>query len=346
MSSSLTDHASVYINLPFDGAALIVLFFALKIEIQKEPILSGLRRLDWTGFILIIGGTVCFLYGLELGSSGTASWSSAQVLCLVVFGVAILLAFMLWESRFAKMPVIPGRIFHRTTNVAAFTLACIHSFAFISYDFFLPLYFQVVLRLSPLLSGVVLFALIIPLSTMPVVGGVLIRKTGNYMYIVYAGAALMTLGSGLFVSFSAQREWAKVVAFQVIAGTGAGLLFQSPMIALQSHLRQRDVAAAMSAYTFLRSLCSSVSIVIGTVLIQQSGRGSNLLASFHGRHGEGSEEVGEGGMKGLRTMWAFYTAAAGLMLVAALFIKQKPLLKKDDEGATVESAPEGRTEEK
>lgn len=333
----------VYINLPFDGAAIIVLFFALKIQIRKEPIVDGLRKLDWTGFIFIIGGTICFLYGLESGSSGMAEWSSAKVISLIVLGVVLLLCFMLWESRFAKNPLIPGRIFHETTNVASFTLACIHSFAFISYDFFLPLYFQIMLGLSPLMSGVVLFALIVPLSTMPMVGGFIIRKTGNYLRIVYVGATLMTLGSGLFISFQDYREWAKVISFQVIAGLGAGLLFQSPMIALQSYLQQRDIAAAMSAYTFLRSLCSSVSIVIGTVLIQQPGSGNNLLSSLHKGPSDGSDaepEVATNGgnsMRGLRVMWAFYTAVAGLMIIASLFIKQKPVKKKAEEAATIES---------
>lgn len=339
-----TRREPVYINLPFDGAALIVIFFALKVEIPKQPMLEGLRMLDWTGFVFIIGGTLCFLYGLELGSSGMAPWSSAKVICLIVFGFLLLLIFMLWESRFAKSPIIPGRIFHKVTNVASFILACLHSFTFISYDFFLPLYFQIILGFSPLISGVILFALIIPLSTMPMVGGFVIRKTGNYVYLVYLGAALMTLGSGLFISFRDRIEWAKLIISMVITGLGAGMLFQSPMIALQSFLHQKDIAAAMSAYSFLRSLCTSVSIVIGTVLIQRSLSGGSLT-SLHGSHGGGedAETSTSDYMEGLRTMWAFYTATSGLMLVAAVFIKQKPV-KKTAAESPAEDAPQAEPE--
>jgi MFS family permease len=240
---------------------------------------------------------------------------------------------MVWESKFAKVPIIPGRIFTRRTNFAAFTVSCLHSFSFISYDFFLPLYSQVILGMTPLISGMTLFALLVPLSTMPMAGAFVIRKTGNYVYVCYVGAALMTLGSGLFISFQTQREWAKIIAFQVIAGLGAGLLFQSPMIALQSFLRQRDMAAAMSAYGFLRNLSTSVSVVIGSVLIQHSLAGGSLT-SLHGakdEHGVSATTSKEDYMKGLRTMWAFYTATSGLMLVSTFFIQQKNTASKSQE---------------
>ncbi|KAH7163456.1 major facilitator superfamily domain-containing protein [Dactylonectria estremocensis] len=318
-----------YINLPFDGVALIVLFFALKVETEKEPILEGLRTLDWTGFALIIGGTICFLYGLEAGSGGLAPWGSAKVICLIVFGLLILALFMVWEARFAKNPVIPIRIFQKTTNIASFAVSCLHSFIFISYDFFLPLYFQAVLGFRPIISGVTLFALILPLSVMTLIGGLITRKTGNFVIIIIAGTVLMTLGNGLFISLGAETNWPKIIIFQLLAGSGAGVLFQSPMIALQSHLHHKDMAAAMSAYSFLRSLFTSVSIVIGTVLIQRS-IGSGSLTAIHGEGVTDKKDY----VKALHVMWGFYTATAGLMIVAACFIKQTRTKKQPSEAVT------------
>ena len=339
---------AVYINLPFDGLAILVLFFALKVEIEREPIMEGLRTLDWGGFGLIIGGTILFLYGLELGATNAQPWSSAMVICMMVFGLALLAAFMVWEARFAAKPIIPGRIFNKSTNMAAFVLSCLHSFVFISYDFFLPLYSQLILGLTPLISGITLFALIVPLSTMPMVGAFVIRRTGNYVYVCYLGAALMTLGSGLFISFRTEREWAKIIVFQVVTGLGAGLLFQSPMIALQSFLHQSDIAAAMSAYGFLRNLCTSISVVIGSVLIQHSLPSGSSLTSLHTSHrddsGASAGQETEGTiskqqyMTGLRNMWTFYTAMCGLMLVSSFFIKQKRTAKKGSEESGDEDA--------
>ncbi|KAJ0365561.1 hypothetical protein COL154_004418 [Colletotrichum chrysophilum] len=315
----------VYINLPFDGIALIVLFFVLKVETPKEPFMTGLRELDWTGFALIIGGTICFLYGLETGAGGLLPWDSAQVICLILFGVVILALFMVWEARFASSPIIPFRIFQKITNVAAFTFSCIHSFVFISYDYFLPLYFQVVLGFPPIIAGVSLFPLLIPLTVMTMLGGLFTRKTGNYVVPIFLGATLMTLGNGLFITFGTTPDWAKIVCFQIITGIGAGVLFQSPMIAIQTHTHQKDMAAAMSAFTFFRSLFSSMSVVIGTVLLQRNLGGGGLTALHSEETSVQTEGTGkEDYVAALHIMWAFFTGVAGCMIVAACFIKPKP----------------------
>ncbi|KAK1458623.1 major facilitator superfamily transporter [Colletotrichum cuscutae] len=315
-----------FINLPFDGVALVVLFFTLKVETPKEPLTTSLRDLDWIGFLLIIGGTICFLYGLETGAGGIVPWNSALVICLILFGVLILALFIIWEARFAKNPVIPFRIFRKVTNIASFTLACIHSFVFIAYDYFLPLYFQVVLGFKPIIAGITLFPLLIPLTVMTMLGGLFTRKTGNYIIPIFFGSALMTLGNGLFISFGISTQWAKIVAFQMITGFGAGVLFQSPMISIQTHTEQKDMTAAMSAFSFVRSLFSSMSIVIGTVLLQHNLGGGELTA---GKLGSENGNDGTSGaskaiyMSALRVMWAFFTGVSGCMLLAAIFIKPK-----------------------
>ncbi|KAF3390473.1 hypothetical protein F1880_009062 [Penicillium rolfsii] len=324
-----------YINLPFDGIVLVLLYFNLNLNIEKESLTNGLYSIDWMGFLLIIGGTICFLYGLESGSSGLAPWSSAMTICLLVFGVLIMTLFMVWEAKFAKNPLIPFRIFQKRTSLASFTVACLHSFVFISFDFFLPLYYQVVLGFRPLISGVTLFALIIPMSCSTFFGGFFVRKTGKYIPVIFIGTSLFTLGTGLFIDFGTSISWPRIIVFEVVAGLGAGLLFQSPMIALQSHLRQADISAAMSAFTFLRNLSTSVSIVIGTVLIQQTiGSGSLTTAIDHGSSGAADRKQY---VKGLRNMWIFYTCTASITILATFFIKPKQAKKADtqDEGSDV-----------
>ncbi|ESU09468.1 hypothetical protein FGSG_03726 [Fusarium graminearum PH-1] len=236
----------VYINLPFEGVALVALFFLLKVNIEKEPLIDGIRSLDWVGFAFIIGGTICFLYGLEAGSGGLAPWNSAFVICLIVFGVVILALFMVWEAKVAKNPIIPIRIFQSTTNMASFAVANLHSFIFISYDYFLPLYFQVILGFSPIISGLTLFPLILPMSISTGLGGIFVRKTGNYKIVILIGASLMAIGTGLFISLGQRKEWVKLVIFQIIAGLGCGVLFQNPMIALQTHNKVRRTSKGTS----------------------------------------------------------------------------------------------------
>lgn len=320
---------TVYINLPFDGVVLLLLFFNLNLSLEKESV-TGLSSIDWMGFLLIIGGTICFLYGLETGSSGLLPWNSPTVILLIIFGVIIMALFMIWEAKFATNPLIPVRIFQKRSLLASFTVACLHSFVFISFDFFLPLYYQVVLGFRPLISGVTLFALIIPMSISTFCGGMFVRKTGNYLAMIFTGTTILTLGTGLFIDFGTTVSWPRIVCFEVIAGLGAGLLFQSPMISLQTHLHQRDVAAAMSAFTFLRNLFTSISIVLGTVLIQQTIGSGSLTSTID--MGDGGDERRGIYVTGLRNMWIFYACTASVMILAACFIKPKPVKKNNDGG--------------
>lgn len=272
----------------------------------------------------IAAGAILFLLGLEAGASNTHDWSSAFTLCLIIFGVLLLVAFMIWEWKFAKIPIVPTRVFASRTSRAALAVACCHSFVFIAFDFFLALYFQVVLGRSPIISGLLLFALVLPLSACTFGTGIFVRRTGRVHPALWFGASFMTLGTGLFILFGRDLILWKIIVFQVIAGIGAGPLFQTPMIALQSQVKQRDVTAANSAFTFLRNLITSLSIVIGGVVLQK-GLGTKSLVGDAGNAGESGRHVSAGEdvdayASALSKMWIFYTAFCGVMLLSSFWV--------------------------
>lgn len=308
----------VWINLPFEGISLVVLFVVLKVDWPNVGFLEGLKSLDWIGSVMIVGGTIIFLYGLETGSGGQAPWGSAQVLCLLVFGIALLVTFFLYEAKLAKNPMIPMRIFNSVTNIASFATFCCHSFIFISYDYFLPLYFQAVLHFQPIISGVTLFAMVVPLCSLTIGAGFYVKRTGDYLIPIRAGAIIMTIGTGLFIYLDAMTNWAKIIVFLFIAGLGAGPMFQTPMLALQSHLDPHDIAASVSAMTFIRNLCTSISIVMGSVLLQRTLGGEGLSEGAGPSEGGASPDTY---MSALRIMWIFYTAMCGVLIVLTWLIK-------------------------
>ncbi|KAL1891051.1 hypothetical protein Sste5346_007875 [Sporothrix stenoceras] len=334
-----------WINLPFCAVSLVVLIFALNLNTPKptvRPTLLSrflrLRSLDWIGSVLIVGGTIAFLYGLEAGSAtatdNKSSWSSATVIVLLVVGGLLLVAFAVYEHYFPPAhPLLPTRsLFGSLTNIASLLIMVLHSFVFISYDYFLPLYFQVGLGFEPIRSGVTLFALVLPLSAATLASGYAVRKTRNYRVAMWGGATLMTLGTGLLIDLGGPpAHLVKIVLFLVVIGFGAGPLFQAPLVALQSHVVQEDAAAAASASAFLRSLANAVSIVIGTVLLQ------------NGLHGHGITDLITPPTMfadAVRRMWIFYTAVAGLIFVCTLFVKKMPADNAQEEVESQEVANE------
>lgn len=87
--------------------------------------MEGLKAIDWFGSFAILGATVMFLMGLDFGGV-TFPWGSPKVICLVVFGLAMVGLFLLSEAKFAKFPVMPLGLFNRRSNVAALMVCFCH----------------------------------------------------------------------------------------------------------------------------------------------------------------------------------------------------------------------------
>lgn len=254
-----------YVNLPVAGCALFILYFTLKLHNPKTPVRQGLAAVDWLGSLTIVGGTLMFLFGLEL-AGGAYAWSSPTVICLIIFGVVVASLCILVEMYIAKFPLIPVRVFKNGRNIALLGLCACHGFVFISVSYYMPLYFQGVLGANALLSGVYVLPFTFVLGAMSAVAGFLIKKTGKYLPPIIGGFALMTLGYGLFIDLDSYANWPKIILFQIILGLGVGPNFQSPLIALQSSVQPREIASATGTYMFIRQLSTSISIVVGGVI--------------------------------------------------------------------------------
>jgi hypothetical protein len=157
-----------------------------------------------------------------------------------------------------------------------------HGYTFIGGSYYLPLYFQACLGATPILSGVYTLATALSLSFTSMFTGVFIKKTGKYLPPIFVGLAFMTLGYGLFIDLDAHSSWAKIILYQIVAGIGVGPLFQAPLIALQSLVPGRDIAAATSTFQFVRNIGTSISVVIGGVVFQNtiSSQQDRLVAAL------------------------------------------------------------------
>ncbi|KAI4235062.1 MAG: hypothetical protein LQ349_003410 [Xanthoria aureola] len=337
-----------YVNLPFDGIAFIIILMYLDIETPKTPFLAGIKAIDWLGSITIASGTIMFLLGLEYGGI-SYPWTSATVLCLIIFGLVVIALFFLNEWKLAIYPVMPLRLFKYRSNVASLLVCFCHGATFIAGAFFLPLYFQAVLGASPILSGVYTFPFVITLSFVSAAVGVFIKKTGQYLPPIWFGLFFMTLGFGLYIDLPAYPSWSRIIAFQIVAGIGVGPNFQSPLIALQTHVKPKDIATATATFGFTRNLATAISVVIGGVIFQNgmSRRQATLaaalppdIAAFLGggsagaatdlvKHLPAQQKMVADRVytESLRTMWIFYVVVAFVGLCCSFAIQKTKLSK-------------------
>jgi MFS family permease len=229
----------------------------------------------------------------------------------------------------------------------------------------MPLYFQAVLEASPLRSGLLLLPFIVVGAIGGVFCGVIIHKTGRFREIMWVGTLLLTIGFGLFITFDAYTSTAKTVGLLIIGGLGSGILFEAPLIAIQSQVEQHNVASATATLSFVRNIAISISTIIGGTIFQNSmhnrasflqdaGLPQDLRDQLDGDSALANvmlpstleNETWELAAKqafayAMRNMWITYTVFAFLAFVASWFVQAAHLgtehvetvtgLKKDPE---------------
>ncbi|KAJ4300943.1 hypothetical protein N0V90_003032 [Kalmusia sp. IMI 367209] len=337
-----------YINLPISGIAAILIVLFLDIRHEHTSFLDGVRAIDWTGITTFLGFTLMVLLGLNFGGA-IFPWDSVKVIVLLVIGSLMVGAFVYSEAKVAKYPLIPMNLFKNRSAVAALGVVFFHGFVFISAEYYMPLFLQSVLELNPLKSGLLLLPFIVPGAIAGVICGILIHRTGHFRGIMWVGTIFLCLGFGLFISLDASTTIGRMVGFLVIGGLGSGVLFEAPLIAVQSQVEQKDVATATSTLSFIRNMSLTISVVIGGTIFQNSmdsragfleaaGLPQDLLEKLAGESAMANVMLPstldnpawelaakEAFSYATRNMWITYTAFAACGVVASIFVKKAHL---------------------
>ena len=135
------------INIP---VGIAVLFLGRRVipEGRNE---HAPRHFDVAGATLITGGLFAITYGIV--RTDVLGWGSTGVLAPLAAGVVLIGLFLLVEGRFAAAPLVPLSVFRmrqlRGANLAVFLMYT----ALFAMWFFLTLYLQQILGLSPIQTG-------------------------------------------------------------------------------------------------------------------------------------------------------------------------------------------------
>ncbi|KAI1480150.1 major facilitator superfamily-domain-containing protein, partial [Daldinia eschscholtzii] len=355
LSSQASWRWCFYINLPLSGVGIVALYFVLKLHNPRTPIMDGLKAVDWLGSLTVIGSTILLLLGVEFGGV-TYPWASPVIICLLAFGVVLASLFIIIEARHAAYPIVPLGLFTNRSNLGTFITAFCHTMVSNSGSYWLPLYFQGALATSALLSGVYILPYLMGMCIVSAASGFIIRKTGNYVYVISGGMLIATIGFGLFINLPRNKDFAKLIVYQVVAGIGVGPNYQSPLIALQNNVESHHIGSATSTYGFMRQLASAVSIVLGGVVFnnvmnsQQTQLrtllGPDLAEKFSGDSAasnvfavaklEGRESYIVRGayLTAIRTMYILFVALSGVGLLTSFIIKQRKMSQDHKEHKT------------
>ncbi|THC95966.1 hypothetical protein EYZ11_004563 [Aspergillus tanneri] len=268
LGGAFTEHVTwrlcFYINLPIGAVvAGFLLFLNIPEPVVKTSLLSVLAtlpsKLDLVGFALLAPSAIQLLLALEYGGNEYA-WNSSMIIGLFCGAGVTFLIFLYWESRqggqaMTPLPMLRQRIVWTScvnqTSLIGMTLCT---------SYFLPMYFQAVKGVSPTLSGV---------DLLPTV---LSQLVGTVICGALASSVITAIGNGLISTFTPSTSTGKWIGYQILIGTGRGLGFQVPIVAVQNTLSPAQIPVAMALLMFCQTLGGAVFLVIANVIFSASLR--------------------------------------------------------------------------
>jgi EmrB/QacA subfamily drug resistance transporter len=282
-----------WLNLPI--GVIAILLTTRRVDESVGPN----SRLDLGGVVLVTSGAFGIVWALVRGNA--AGWGSAEVLGALVLGVALVIAFVLWERR-TQAPMLPMRFFRSrafaTANPANFLVFA----SLYGTMFFLAQYFQTVQGEGPLGAGLRLMPWTATLMVCAPIAGRLVDKVGERKFVV-GGLLLQTLGMG-WIAMVADTDtgYLEILPALIIGSAGLTMAMPAAQKAVVGAVQPREIGQASGAFMMLRMFGG----VFGT---------SVTVAVFAGVGGYASvEEFSEGFAAGMGAV----TALAFVGMLVAL----------------------------
>ncbi|KAI4615009.1 hypothetical protein J4E80_006515 [Alternaria sp. BMP 0032] len=329
--------------------SMVILFF-LPLKHRSGDYLAKVKKIDYGGMVLNIASTLLLLIPLS-GGGVTYAWASPFFIACTVTGAVLGVLFVLHQWKLVALPIMPLRLYRAPHCWALYLQTFLIGLAYFGNFFYLPIYFQSVLRYSPLASGALILPVVITTSFASIASGQYMNRVASYMHCILAGFALWTLGSGLTLLFDRDTGLAVLIVVLIIEGAGIGLTLQPTLVGMYANSRNEDRAVTTGLRNFIRTIGGAFGLVISGVILSNtlsrdlSKRpfvSDTLMAQLtsstydldkFGLSLDQKEEVFDTYMLGLHYIFIFFTVCSGLGLALTFWVGNTSLKapKKSDE---------------
>jgi EmrB/QacA subfamily drug resistance transporter len=269
------------------------------------------HRLDLIGAVLIVASAVTLLLALAWGGTRYA-WLSREIAFLLICTVVIAVLFG-WRLTRAPEPFLPPAVLANPV-VRAGTLAssCAVGVA-LALTVYLPLYFQVVHKLSASNSGLALIPLVVMSTPGSILSGRALSQMRHYKRIPIAALVCAIVAMAWVAWWPAAPLWLVAIALSIVS-FGCGSTYPVSTVCVQNAVATHQVGTVTGVMNFFRALASALEVaVLGAIVLAgfgvtpERGRGAELLVEAAGASGADLAHV---------FGWVF--GAAGCFLVVAL----------------------------
>jgi MFS family permease len=299
IGGGFTEHVTwrwcFYLNLPIGAVAIGVIMLVLKMPPARKagtPIREQVLQMDPLGNLCLMPGVVCLLLALQWGG-GTYAWNSGRVIALLVLAVVLLLAFIAIQIWLPDTATIPPRVMKQRSIAAGVFFTLVVTAAMMTFNYYLPIWFQAIKFASPVHSGVMMLPTVISSAVASLISGFLINRIGYYTPFMVGGSVLMSIGAGFMTTFTPHISKGTWIGYQILWAVGCGISMssapllsfaalltytlgmQQASLAAQAVLPHSDAPIGISLIFFAQSLGGSVFLSVDQAIYRNKLSATN-----------------------------------------------------------------------
>jgi MFS family permease len=258
-----------FVNVPVLGVLLAAAPFVLP---GSRPAPPALRQFDVPGAATATLGML--LVVLAIVQVPTRGWGSPATLLPAALGVLVLAGFLFIERR-STVPLMPITLLRRRTLLIGIAVCAAMMASLGLQFFFLTLYLQAALHMSPVMAGLH----VLPLAAAIVVGNTLAGKLATRVgaaRVLPWGLAVGAAGLSIYMLLGAGHEIETLVLGEVIAGVGQGLTFTTAYLVAGSGVEdgRQGVASGMASTAQYVGGAIGLALLVDLLSSHLAGRGA------------------------------------------------------------------------
>jgi MFS family permease len=241
------------------------------------------KRVDYLGAFLVTAGLTLIIFVLSDAAVAPQGWSTPYIIALLVLGHVLLCAFIAWQwyleqqldkpasSRHLPPPIMKLSMWTRSNG--RFTVMQFIAFlewcSFLSYNFWIQLFYQDFIGLNPILTMVRLLPMVVTGVCCNVIVALCVGRV-DVVYLMVLGTAL-TASANIFFALvqPAQSYWSYGFPSAIFSVFGADFVFAAGTLFIAKISLPHEQSVAGALFQTMTQLGTSFGLAITTIVFNR-----------------------------------------------------------------------------
>jgi EmrB/QacA subfamily drug resistance transporter len=246
-----------YVNVPIGIVVSLIAATRLKESTTQRTVSRGF---DFLGAAFFISGLSLVLLGLTF--TGSYSWASTIVFGPLVSGSILIFLFLFVELKRGERALLDLDLFRKSRLFAAANFSALLNYtSYFAVPYFMSFYLQTLKSLSPLVTGLILIALPVPMAVISPFSGWLSDRIGSRL-LASMGMGLMCVALVFLSQLALTTPLSYLTAVLFVLGVGMGLFSAPNTSSVMGSVDRSHLGIASGTISTMRFVGQSLSLAV------------------------------------------------------------------------------------